>query len=971
MKKNIIYLLITSTLIISSLFSQVNDPKREFRAAWVSTVANIDWPSSPGISVNKMKEELVFILDYLKDANLNAIIFQIRPACDAMYKSNYEPWSYWLSGQQGKAPEDDFDPLKFALEEAHKRGMELHAWFNPYRVSNNYSFNFHSSNVAVQHPEWVIDVAGKKILDPGIPSVREHVTKVVMDVVKNYDVDGIHFDDYFYLDNMAAKYDSTSFANYKNGFTNLSDWRRNNVNELLRMISTSIKNEKPHVKFGQSPRGIWKNGVPAGIVGSNNYEAIYCDAVTWLNEQIIDYLAPQLYWSFGGGQDYGKLLPWWVSVRNERHIYAGLPFYRVEQSGGIDRTQLGKMINLNRNTIGSQGQIFFTANNFQKNFGNNTDSLKQKYFKNKALIPIMEWKEITPPQAPTNLKFSRTQNGNYGINWKVNDNTDSKWFVLYKFKNSSISQDDLKNPENIYDISSNKFFILDSSLIKDERYFVVTALDRNNNESSMSNLYEFNVPNNSILKLPLNADNQKDTVKFVWNEAQNASSYILELAENNSFSNLSFNIQNITDTTYSLTGLKGKTKYYWRLKSKNFLGTSNYSEIRNFTTLFASSPIIIAPSNQSQNISLQPTLIWNKTISSLNYDFEIYEGDVVDINKLLLYKTITDTSYTLSDSLKPGTFYSLRVRVKDQNGISLWTNLSIFKTLDIIPGAPINNSPNDNEINLGKNITFNWTTVKYANNYELEISKDSNFNEILIKKENIINNSIEIEDLEGESIYYWRTRACNNSGKSIYSNVLKFATGFPSTPILLYPINKGTNLPLVITFNIKKSKVATSYQVQLYEGIVISSQYIVTDTLITDTLFTSKVLQSNKIYSWRAKSRNSIDESPWSLHSSFKTTSSTDIIEIENIPVNLKLYQNYPNPFNPSTTIKYDLPEESNVKIVIHNILGEEIKTLKNEYNNAGTYTVIFDAGNLSSGIYFYTIITDKKRIVNKMLLIK
>ncbi|HEX9972655.1 MAG TPA: family 10 glycosylhydrolase, partial [bacterium] len=274
-------------------------------------MVNLDWPSSPSLNPDRQRSELVSTLDQLRAVGINAIFFQVRPECDAFYQSTYEPWSYFLTGKQGKAPSPFYDPLEFAISEAHKRGMELHAWFNPYRAIREIgSFQIDSTHVTVRHPDWAIQIGNFKFLNPGLPMVREHVTAVIIDVARRYDIDGIHFDDYFYPypPNNITNEDDQTFANYSRGFTGRGDWRRDNVNLFIEMVYDTIQAIKPYVKFGVSPFGIWKNGVPSGITGLDAYSAIYADAVTWFNKQIVDYVAPQLYWAFGGGQDYGKLL---------------------------------------------------------------------------------------------------------------------------------------------------------------------------------------------------------------------------------------------------------------------------------------------------------------------------------------------------------------------------------------------------------------------------------------------------------------------------------------------------------------------------------------------------------------------------------------------------------------------------------------------------------------------------------------
>lgn len=970
--KRFFYTLLFLLSLMISVSSQATSPKQEFRAAWISTVANIDWPSTPGLSVDKMKEELITILNYLKATNLNAVIFQIRPACDAMYNSPYEPWSYWLTGEQGKAPADNFDPLAFAVEETHKRGMELHAWFNPYRITKkDWSLSLHKNNVAVQHPEWVLNIGGDKILDPGLPQVREFVTNIVGDVVTRYDIDAVHFDDYFYLDNMASSYDAASFAAYPNGFTNLGDWRRNNVNELLRMIYAKINSIKPYVKFGQSPRGIWKNGVPTGISGSDTYSVINCDAVTWLSEKIIDYLAPQLYWSFGGGQDYGKLMPWWVSQSNSRHIYPGLAYYRVGTSG-FDQTQLGKMVSLNRQTNGCQGQIFFTANDFKDNTLGNTDTLKNNYFKYKAFIPTMSWKDNSAPQTPSNLRFERVSGtGVNGLTWDVTDPTDSRWYALYKFSSSNFTADDLKNPANIKDVTSNRYFTIDSAFPNEKAYYVVTALDRNYNESGMSNKFEFQpgqvLPSIPSLVLPIaEAADIKDTMKIVWKYSPNASAYNLEISDNINFTNIITRKLDVVDTSIVITGLRGETNYFLRVKSKNNVGESEFSEIRKFRTAFPGAPSILEPLAGAFDINLISTFKWLKRSDALKYKYELFEGKEASYNKLVLSQITTDTSF-ISTELKPTTFYSWRVKAYNSYGEGNYSNITQFKTLTQLPVVPVLISPVENQSDLKKTASFKWNKARYALYYEIELAADQNFTNKIATKTNVFDTTTTIENLSGETTYFWRVNSANNSGKSNYSVIKSFKTGFPAAINPLSPVNKTTNISVNPVFTWKKSKIANKYQFQLSYGTAFSSPV---DTLLSDTTVSIKALKTLSIYSWRVKAINDLGESDWSETFMFKTDASTDILE-NNLPAQFKLYQNYPNPFNPSTNIKFDIPVRSYIRLSVYNLIGEEIAILINREMEAGSHSIVFNASKLSSGIYFYKLTTDSNVFFRKMMLIK
>src|SRR3989339_1467603 len=253
--KNLITLVLV-VFLYANLFSQSIPPKREFRAAWIATVVNLDWPSSNVLTPAQQKQELIDLLDELKRDGINTIIFQIRTECDALYNSSIDPWSYWLTGSQGSPPNPYYDPLEFAVEEAHKRGMELHAWFNPYRAVRSVgSFSISSQHLTYQHPDWILAFGNLRILNPGLPQVRDYNTAVIMNVVRRYDIDGVHFDDYFYPypPDQITNEDAVTFAEYSRGFTNIADWRRDNVNQQIKQINDSIMAVKPYVKFGISP----------------------------------------------------------------------------------------------------------------------------------------------------------------------------------------------------------------------------------------------------------------------------------------------------------------------------------------------------------------------------------------------------------------------------------------------------------------------------------------------------------------------------------------------------------------------------------------------------------------------------------------------------------------------------------------------------------------------------------------------
>lgn len=404
-------------------------PKPEFRGVWIATVANLDWPTLRTASPATQRADLIDLLDKLKAAGINAVFFQVRTEADALYPSAIEPWSTYLTGTEGVAPNPLWDPLAFAIEESHKRGMELHAWLNPYRADRSPGSRPRAaSHVTVTNPEWIITATSAsssiKIMNPGLPEVRERVTAVVMDIVRRYDVDGIHFDDYFYpyppndmsVNGPRDGLDDATFATYGAGMTK-ANWRRHNIDIMVKAVHDSIKAAKPHVKFGISPFGIWKNGVPSGIVGMDAYNVIFADAPAWLEDSSVDYLTPQLYWKYGGGQDYGKLAPWWASqtAAKGRHIYQGLAPYRLppSSSGGSDWAigDLTSQIRYNQSNPNTQGHIFFRARSITGNIKNVADTLRQYYFTNATTTPRANWLPTSVPPAPSHLNVVAFQDG--------------------------------------------------------------------------------------------------------------------------------------------------------------------------------------------------------------------------------------------------------------------------------------------------------------------------------------------------------------------------------------------------------------------------------------------------------------------------------------------------------------------------------------------------------------------------------
>lgn len=411
------------------------EPSREFRGVWVATVGNINWPSQPGLSVTSQKAELLSILDTARDNNLNAVVFQVRPACDALYTSSLEPWSEYLTGRMGQAPNPPWDPLEFVITAAHRRGLELHAWFNPFRALHHTSTSpISEDHVSRTQPGWVHRYGNYLWLDPGDPAARAHSLKVVQDVVRRYDIDAVHFDDYFYpypVDDPRGGTltfpDRDTWQAHGAGLSR-DDWRRRNVDLFVQEVQQTVHAEKPWVQFGISPFGIWRPGHPKQIRGTDAYAVLYADSRKWLREGWIDYLVPQLYWPIDSeGQSFPVLLEWWEEQNvKARHLWVGLFTSRVPGSWEAD--EILNQVKLTRQ-FGRDGHVHYQIGALQENpeLGR---QLRARFYTQPALTPRTPWLDDTPPPLPT-LDLNVGTAGT--LSWVPGDGEPvAQWIVQYR-----------------------------------------------------------------------------------------------------------------------------------------------------------------------------------------------------------------------------------------------------------------------------------------------------------------------------------------------------------------------------------------------------------------------------------------------------------------------------------------------------------------------------------------------------------
>lgn len=520
------------------------NPTEEVRAVWVSTAFNKDWPSSAHLSPETQRTEFIRQLDQHEANGMNTIIVQIRPAGDAFYPSKLAPWSKYLCEIQGLPPYPYYDPLAFMIEECHRRGMEFHAWFNPFRalVWNKWDSSrtlVDATHVTRQHPAWFFEYGQRVYFDPGVPAAREYVVNVIAEVVRNYDIDGVHFDDYFYpyeIDSLGPFDDSYAWRVYGTGWASKADWRRNNIDEFVRQVSDSINAIKPWVKFGVSPSGVWRNqgrdARGSATRGYSSYDQMFADVRKWLEEGWVDYVVPQLYAEIGNSHAaYNVLVDWWNRNSFGRHVYIGHAVYRAVANSPYSRwrnpSEIPNQVRLNRKYSNIRGSVFFSSKCFLFNPLGLNDSLQQNYYRQSAAIPAMPWKMPNPrtlslamhepllpditgagpmveadipvlvpakkiyPETAPELRVMELGPGEACLSWEISDKAllrdTSLFFNVYRFNGRSVGV--LHEIYRIGSVKGNTLFLAaGEGCLPRRRYtFVITASNSTRMESDPSN----------------------------------------------------------------------------------------------------------------------------------------------------------------------------------------------------------------------------------------------------------------------------------------------------------------------------------------------------------------------------------------------------------------------------------------------------------------------------------------------------
>lgn len=712
-------------------------PKREFRAAWLTTVWGIDWPTSYSQSTEegqqKQQNELRAIVDSLAEANMNAVFFQVRGFSDAMYKSQYEPWSQYLTGTRGGEP--TYDPLQLLIDYAHAKGIEVHAWMNPYRYSSSdatYGKN-HEKDYHNTHPEWLVKCDALTILNPSLPEVREQICKVVADVVENYDIDGVIFDDYFHQNGYKDSYDQEQYNATGNGLSR-ADWRRAQNNLMVKMVNDTIKAVKPWVKFSIGPAGkagasADKYGVEHSPIGGDwQYDGIYADPLAWYNEHTIDFMAPQVYWKIGSSSDYDQLTRWWSDMAGHfgRHMYvsqslSSLKPDNVSVSGAtFHASEIVDQINLNRiyDRFGAPGFCWYGLKT-----GLNTANFIQNIRKNAcqypAVVPQMHWYKQT-----TALYVSNIRKNGQKLTWDAP--ADNLRYAVYCVPtNYGTSVGITASSKYLLGTTYTNSFQVPTVSTPAGYTYAVAVLDRYGNEYpartygstslGKSESAELLFPaNNAAVLLPCNA---------TWSAAEGADSYFFQVSKSSDFSTIDYECETV-DTTFYL----GKVywlkegKAYWRVCTRSINKEDAYSTIY---ALEASTFDIVYPTN-GDVCDLMPTIICDSILyPNVEYTFEIADKAAFAAADVLMTAVTKSPRYTLQESLVASRNYYLRVTAKFE-GNTVVTSTIKFRTKAIEVPIPVIVSPINGENIIGNTLTVVWKE-QLSSGFQVQIAQQNNF----------------------------------------------------------------------------------------------------------------------------------------------------------------------------------------------------------------------------------------------------
>lgn len=834
-----LYSILFLSLFLISGYAQT--PKREMRATWLATVWSLDWPSTKitetgnSAQIKAQKDQMIRILDNLASVNINAVFFQVRSRCDAMYKSSYEPWSSDLVSERGKDP--GYDPLAFVVEEAHKRGIEVHAWMNPYRFSTASTYwDGQAGDYRETHPEWILtypvqDGKYNAIMNPALPEVRQRITDIVCEVVTNYDVDGVVFDDYFYAyGGTPADLDADAQQKYKPEYMSLGDWRRENINKMVASVYNMIQKEKPYVTFGVSPFGIWttnndvaqKEGIvlPQGITGGNMYEEIYCDPVAWLKEGTVDYISPQLYWTTTAvGQDYDVLCPWWseLAFRFKKHFYSSHSISGIQSSSytrsvvedivkiGEEKVSLSTLSAMERgiweqnnqmNTVqtrasfgpeeiglqiernrlstldGAPGSVFYSTK-YIYNVKGVMPYLKNYCFMEKALVPAIDWKNASSVSSVSSITLNERI-----LQWN-SSNKNVRYTVYAVPKDKVTDLDAFNSSRYLLGVSYTNSFEIPESIDLNAVTFAVAVFDRYGNEYTPILIDKEQVEGVAAnLIYPVSGDQIMAPFRFKW-ESVSADWYTLQIAEDQDFSVLHSSKDVVANELFTdkIAILESGKTYYWRVVSHKAGHKDAISEIRQFTPMTFS---VTSPSMGSTNIELTPVVSWS-AFGKSDMEYTVLVASAYTFtDKVIVYseKVVGKNSLKIPvGTLLPVTTYYVKIKAL-QDGEEVETAVVTFTTEMVYPDIPIIVSPVNEGTLSGESMVIEWKDNIYATGFQAHLSKEATFpvRGTTSKTTGAFEYRTDFGTL-AVGTYYTRVRAKYKDGQTEWSPVVKFHWG--------------------------------------------------------------------------------------------------------------------------------------------------------------------------------------------------
>jgi len=853
--------------LLSGVYGYAQSPKQEFRSVWFQTVygaaGGADFPTTKisqtgnETQIQRQKNELTDALDRLKSHNFNAISFQARSRSDAMYKSSYEPWSGDLVSVRGLDP--GYDPLEFVVEEAHKRGLECHVWINPYRYesSSTGSGRFESlpNDYRVSNPDWILDNGKQSILNPGMPEVRERIVAIIKEIIENYDVDGIMFDDYFYLTGID---DSHTQQQYNTQGLSVGDWRRQNINKMVEEVYNMIQEIKPYVRFGIGPAGIWggdaasqtKYGVnnPPGISTGYAFNDIYCDPVGWLYEGTVDYITPQIYWAtsrYGAANTaYNILCPWWSDVANKfgKHVYISQNASEMISNQWPYEDELKRQVEIARtsNHDNASGQVYFKYKTFSSAYPGKDETIigyyKNNIFTQPALTPAINWKEYIEKSAPTNIRIEGTN-----LVWESDEVL--RRYTIYAIPNevSGVTGNFASSEYLLGVCYGNRFDLSEMTALIDTHKFGVASLDNYGNEFSPG-LMDYNIVANeaAILTGPEQNKAVMNPTLFSWNPVEGVEYYVLEVSKKEDFSEVFYRID-LTETQFvsSAIPMEIGITYYWRVRTRK-IGVADAISKANSVTLREME--ILSPVSGETGVIQTPTITWEEAGEGFTYILQLSSGST--FTDVIEFENIETTSFEVpAGHLLASYSYYVRVKGIQADYETTWSPAVRFYTVNAEPEIPEIISPTEGE-EVTSPFMVKWIENPFAHEFYLQLSPNSNFaadSRRIVKTIPAFEYETEIDSdkLEANTVYYVRLRAHYNSSRTAYSPVVSFVhllgTGIDDAYYNAYELASPTLLNsdyVSITFFVPRNEKVQLYMcdmtgkkiVDLYSGEAFSGE---------------------------------------------------------------------------------------------------------------------------------------------------